>query len=83
MPFPAYASSPAAQTPQDARSNFERLFLLLVDSNPFQPKVTYYEVNDPETPVELSAALEDIVELVAEQNFDLYEASGDGLIRGI
>jgi len=31
----------------------------------------------------LDAALTDIVELVAERNFDLYEATDEGGIRGI
>lgn len=69
--------------PAGREEQFERLFLLLVDSNPFQPTVTAYEVNDPQTPVDLDAALTDIVELVAERNFDLYEATDDGGIRGI
>lgn len=69
--------------PTGREEQFERLYLLLVDSNPFQPVVTAYEVNDLDTPVELDAALDDIVQLVAERNFDLYEATDNGEIRGL
>lgn len=67
--------------PSGREEQYERLYLLLVDPNPFLPGVTCYEVNDPGTPVELSDALDDIVTLIAERNFDLYEAPGDGTIR--
>ncbi len=67
--------------PAGREEQFERLFLLLVDSNAFQPRVTCYEVHDPDTPVDLHKTLDDIVELVAERNFDLYEATGDGSVR--
>lgn len=69
--------------PSGREEQFERLYLLLVDSNPFQPTVMAYEVNDPDTPVDLDTALNDIVQLVAERNFDLYEATDDGNIRGL
>jgi hypothetical protein len=67
--------------PAGREEQFERLYLLLVDSNPFQPKITAYEVNDPTTPVDLDAAFNDLINLLAERNFDLYEAVGDGTIR--
>lgn len=38
-------------------------------------------MHDPHTPVDLEQVLDDIVELVAERNFDLYEATGDGSVR--
>lgn len=67
--------------PAGREEQYERLYLLLVDPNPFQPKVTAYEVNDPTTPVDLSTVFDDLVTLIAERNFDLYEAPGDGTIR--
>lgn len=69
--------------PAGREEQFERLYLLLVDSNPVQPVVTAYEVNSPDTPVDLEAALDDIMQLVAERNFDLYEATNTGEIRGL
>lgn len=66
--------------PSGREEQFERFYLLLVDSNPFQPIITAYEVNDETTPVDLDAALSDILELLAERNFDLYETV-DGTIK--
>ena len=56
--------------PAGREEQFERLYLLLVDSNPFAPKITAYEVNDPTTPVDLGTAFDDLVNLLAERNFD-------------
>lgn len=69
--------------PSDRDEQFERLYLLLLDANPFAPKITCYEVNDPNNEVELEAAFDDLVLMVAERNFDLYESAGDGAIRKI
>jgi len=69
--------------PADREEQFERLYLLLVDSNPFAPKITCYEVNDQHTEVDLATAFDELVALTAERNFDMYEAVGDGTIRKI
>lgn len=37
--------------------------------------------SSPTTPVDLGAAFDDVVTLLAERNFDLYETPGDGTIR--
>lgn len=55
--------------------------MLLVDSNPFSPSVTCYEVNDQDKVVDLGTAFDELVELTAERNFDMYEATGDDTIR--
>ena len=67
--------------PEGREEQFERLYLLLLDSNSFQPSVRCYEVSDPDTEISISDALDDLVELIGERNFDLYEAVGDGSIR--
>ena len=66
--------------PAGREEQFERLYLLLVDSNQFTPQIACFEGNDQATPVNLEAAFDDIVTLLAERNFDLYEAPGDGTI---
>jgi len=43
--------------------------------------VTCYEVNDMSQAVDLERPFDDLVVLLAERNFDLYEAVGDGTIR--
>lgn len=67
--------------PAGREEQFERLYLLLVDSNRFAPEITAYEVNDATTPVDLNAAFDDLVTVLAERNFDLYEAPSIGMIR--
>ena len=67
--------------PTGREEQFERLYLLLVDSNAFQPKVTCYEVNDPNTPLDLEKVFDEVVGLTAERNFDLYEPGEPGCIR--
>ena len=57
--------------------------MLLVDSNPFAPTITCYEVNDQHTEVDLATAFDELVALTAERNFDMYEAGGNGTIRKI
>jgi hypothetical protein len=69
--------------PAGREEQFERLYLLLVDANLFEPKITCFEVDDQEKPVDLGDAFDDIVTLLAERNFDLYESPGDGTIRGL
>lgn len=69
--------------PAGREEQYERLYLLLVDSNQFAPQITCFEVNDEATPVDLASAFDDIVTLLSERNFDLYETSGDGTIRAM
>lgn len=65
--------------PSGREEQFERLFLLLVDSNNLNPSIKAYEVNDDSTEVDLSDALDEIVALLGERNFDFYDGS-DGII---
>jgi hypothetical protein len=65
--------------PSGREEQFERFFLALVDANQFQPKVRVFEVNDEETEIDLNAALDELIELVGERNFDLYDGT-DGVI---
>jgi hypothetical protein len=69
--------------PSDRDEQFERLYLLLLDPNQFAPKVTCYEVNDPNTEVDLESAFDELVLMAAERNFDIYESAGKGNIRKI
>lgn len=62
--------------PSGREEQYERLFLLLVNSNQFQPSIRAFEVNDSTKELDLSAAFDDMVELLGERNFDLYDGSG-------
>ena len=60
--------------PSGNEEQYERLFLLLVDSNQVTPQVTCYEVNDMSQGFDLERAFDDLVVLLvllAERNFDL------------
>lgn len=66
--------------PAGRDEQFERLYLILVDANPFTPSYTVREVGHPDEPIELATALGQIVDQLAERNFDFYE-SIDGSIH--
>jgi hypothetical protein len=59
------------------------MFLFLVDANPFDPKLECFHVDDETTPISLGQAFNEIVGLVAERNFDLYEEDKAGNIRKV
>jgi len=67
--------------PAGREEQFERLYLLLVDANPFNPRLEAYLVGQPDQPVQLADALDEIIELVAERNFDFYEAQDGQLLK--
>jgi hypothetical protein len=79
--FPRLRLFTGRQDPAGREEQFERLYLLLLDTNPFTPNDCYH-VADPSFPVDIDEALTDLVNLVGERNFDLYEAM-DGGIRKI
>lgn len=58
---------------------FERPYVLLVDSNPFNPSVKAWEVSDSGTEVDLDDAFVDFITLIGERNFDLYDGT-DGMV---
>lgn len=65
--------------PSGREEQFERFYLILLDANSFAPSIRAYEVHDDETQIDLDAALDDMIELIGERNFDLYDGT-DGAI---
>lgn len=65
--------------PAGRDEQYERLFIVLLDATPFAASVEVFRVGDPQTPVSLASALDDIITLVAERNPDFYEADGGNL----
>jgi hypothetical protein len=51
--FPRLRLFTGRSDPAGRGEQFERLYLLLVDANPFNPVVQAYHVSDPSTPVAL------------------------------
>lgn len=80
--FPRLRLFTGRQDPAGREEQFERLYLLLVDPNPFNPKIDCYHVADQTQTVEIDQALTELVDLVGERNFDLYETAA-GNIRKI
>ena len=78
--FPRLRIFTGRQDPAGRDEQFERLYMLLVDANPFTPTLECYQVSDPTTKLELSDVVDELVLLVAERNFDFYEAS-EGKVR--
>ncbi len=78
--FPRLRLFTGRSDPAGRDEQFERFYVLLVDANPFKPNLECYHVSDSTTQVNLGDALDEIVELIAERNFDLYEAN-EGKIR--
>lgn len=78
--FPRLRIFTGRQDPAGRDEQFERLYLLLVDANPFTPSIECYQVSDPTAELALDAVLDELITLVAERNFDFYEAS-DGKVR--
>ena len=80
--FPRFRLFTGRNDPAGREEQFERLFVLLLDANKFQPSIQCYEVHDPATSVEIDQALTDLITLTAIRNFDTYDAS-DGSIYKI
>jgi hypothetical protein len=79
--FPRLRLFTGREDPTGRDEQYERLYLLLVDANRFNPSLVCYRVDDPANPIPLSDALDDIVTILVERNFDFYEVVGDGSLR--
>jgi hypothetical protein len=79
--FPRLRLFTGRSDPSGRDEQLERFYLLSVDANPFNPVLECFHVSDPETPLSLEDAFNEIIELVAERNFDLYEEDQAGNIR--
>ncbi len=69
--------------PAGREEQFERLYLVLVDANKFTPRWRVTEVGAPDKTLELDAVFSELITLVAERNFDFYEAADNGKIERI
>lgn len=58
---------------------FERYYITLVDANPYAPTFDCYRADDPRTVRTFESVFDDLVELIAERNFDEYEVHGGRL----
>jgi hypothetical protein len=67
--------------PAGRDDQFERLYLVLLDANPFQPQCQAFNVGTPESAVALDEVFSELVAQIAERNPDFYQAEGGRLVR--
>lgn len=66
--------------PSGREEQYERLYLCLLDANQFKPRWRITEVGSAGLDLELSAVFDELITLVAERNFDFYEAMDGKLV---
>lgn len=66
--------------PEGREEQYERLYIVLFDANPFNPTFTAYEAGKPDEAVPLEDAFTEIAQLVADRDPDFYDIR-DGEIR--
>jgi len=80
--FPRLRLFTGRQDPAGRDEQFERLYLVLVDANPPRPLFECYHVSDAKVAISLADVMDELVSLVAERNFDFYEADG-GMVHRV
>lgn len=60
--------------PAGRDEQYERLYIVLLDANPFTPKYEAFRVGHSTTPVALDTAFDEFIDILAERNPDFYEA---------
>lgn len=67
------------EDPAGRDEQYERMYLVLLNANPFRSSTTIYRVGDPKTKVSLNDIFTDLLSLVAERNPDFYECVNGNL----
>jgi len=80
--FPRLRLFTGRQDPASRDEQSERLYLVLVDASPRRPVFECYHVSDAKVPIALADVMDELVGLVAERNFDFYEAD-DGMVHRV
>lgn len=81
--FPRLRLFSGRDDPAGRDEQYERLYLALVDATPTGSTVRLYDAAGDGTETSLTQALDDLIDTVAERNFDDYENDGVGNIRKI
>lgn len=77
--FPRLRLFTGREDPSGREEQYERLYVALVDANPFTPLFECYRADDATNRLSFEDILDDIVLLLSERNFDMYEAYGGAL----
>lgn len=73
--FPRLRLFTGRDDPAGREEQFEKFYVFLLDSNPSAPTIRAFEVNDGNTEVDLDQALVEMIRVVGERNFDLYDGA--------
>lgn len=79
--FPRFRLFTGRTDPSGRDEQYERLYMVPVRANPFDPQWECFHMTDSTTAVTLDDALTVLVDLVVERNFDTYETNGTGGVR--
>lgn len=61
--------------PAGREEQYERLYLVLLDANPFKPSSKCFAVGDPNTERTMESVFDEMIALIAERNPDFYQAN--------
>jgi hypothetical protein len=65
--------------PAGRDEQYEQMYLLLLDANPFKPSLLAHRVGEPDESLQLENVFDELVRIVAERNPDFYECVGGNL----
>ena len=65
--------------PAGRDEQYERLYVVLLDANPFTPNYRVFRVGDPNNEVTMDEAFDDLVQIVVDRNPDFYEMNNGKL----
>jgi len=69
------------EDPTGRDEQFERLYLVMMDANPFTPRYYAFQVGEMYNAVPFEQIFDDLIELLAQRNSDFYETLGGKLIK--
>lgn len=81
--FPRLRLFTGREDPAGREEQYERLYIALVDANPFTSSFECYRADDSTNLVTFESILDDLVHLLAERNFDSYEEAPVGHLRAL
>lgn len=67
--------------PAGRDEQYEQLYIVLLNANPFNPAFTVYPVGSPAASIALERAITHLVEIVVKRNADFYSAVNGNVVR--
>jgi len=69
------------EDPAGRDEQLERMYICLVDANPFMPSYEFYLAGNPSDPIEVDMVFDELIELLAQRNSDFYRSHEGKLIK--